>query len=74
MFVIQISSVSTKGFEISNIEKKVQKLERENRKLEVHIAEYRSMKSIQTRLDGMDMVVADNIHYFTPMDNAVARR
>lgn len=74
LFVVQISSVSTKGFEISDLEKSVQELERDNQKLEVQISEYRSMQSIQARLQDMDMIASADIEYIMPVGTAVARR
>jgi hypothetical protein len=74
LFVAKVSSVSTKGFEISDLEKSVQELERENQKLNVKIAEHRSMESIQTRLGDMNMVAASNIEYVNLVGNAVAKR
>ena len=74
LFVVKVSSVSTKGFEISDLEKSVQELERDNQKLNVKIAEHRSMSSIQERLLNMNMVVASDVDYVTPIGNAVVKR
>ncbi len=72
MYVWQTNTVSTKGYLISDLEKNIQELEYETRKLEVDIAKHTSMKSIQERLSGIDLVVASNVGYVEIMDNVVA--
>ncbi|MBU0597004.1 hypothetical protein KJ641_02540 [Patescibacteria group bacterium] len=74
LYIIQMSSVSTKGFTISELQQDIQSLENETRALSVQIAEHRSMASIQDRLSGMNLVAAGNIEYVTPVGTEVARR
>lgn len=74
LYVINLSTMSTKGYDITDLQKKIISLERENQKLEIKIAKNSSMRSIQEKLDNMDMVVAENIEYATIMGTVVARR
>ena len=74
LYIIQMSSVSTKGFAISDLQGQVQTLKNETRSLEVQISQYRSMVSIQERLQGMDLVSAGQLEYVTPVGTVVARR
>ncbi len=74
LFLAKISSVSTKGFEISDLEEKKIALEQDTRQLEVEIAKYRSMDSIQSRLAQIGMVEAENMHFILPAGTEVARR
>ena len=74
LYIVQTSSLSTKGFEISDLQRTIQTLEHETRALDVEIAEHRSMRSIQDRLSGMEMVHAGNVEYVSPVGSAVARR
>jgi hypothetical protein len=74
LYVANISSMSTKGYDITDLKKQITGLERDNQKLEFHIATYRSMQSIQDRLSGTDLVAADNIEYMTIAGHAMARR
>jgi cell division protein FtsL len=74
LYVVCTSSISTKGYDITDMEKQITNLKRENQKLEFKIAQHRSMQSIQERLEGMDLVSADNIQYKTIIDTTVARR
>lgn len=74
LYLMQTSTVSTKGFALQDLEKQVAKLEQENRKIEVSIAEFSSMKSIQERLDGLDLVPVEEIAYANDNGTTVARR
>jgi len=74
MYIIQMSSVSTKGYVISDLERKEKKLEQDVRALQVQIAQNGSMESIQKRLTGMNMVAVSEIEYISSVGTAVARR
>lgn len=74
LYIVQMSSVSTKGFVISDLQKEVQLLEQETQQLNVKIAQYRSMNSIQERLKDMNLVSVNTVEYVTPVGTAVARR
>jgi len=74
LYVVQTSTVSTKGFVISDLQSELQTLEHETRALDVEIAKNRSMVSIQERLQGMDLVDARTVEYVTPVGTVVARR
>lgn len=74
LYVLQTSSISAKGFAMSDLEQQIQVLENENQKLGFEIANYRSMKSIEKRLQNMNLVVVDNIQYATLIGNSVAMR
>lgn len=74
LYIMQTSSVSTKGFEMSDLQKQITSLEHETRALDVEIASHRSMTSIQQRLTEMELVHAGTVDYRTPVGSAVARR
>lgn len=74
MYVWQTNTVSTKGYMISDLERQIQDLEHETRRLEVDIAKHTSMRSIQERLSEVDLVVASEIEYVSVIGNAVAKR
>ena len=74
LYVMQTSSLSTKGYEISDLEQQIEVLEQDNQKLEFQIATHRSMDSIQTRLASMNLVSSDNVEYVTLLGTAVALR
>ncbi len=74
LYVMQTSSVSTKGYDINELQRQITKLEQDNQRLEFEIATNRSMQSIQQRLSGMDLVAVDTMEYGTLVGTAVARR
>lgn len=74
LYLLRTSAVATNGYEINNLEKQVNALQEDNQKLELEIADNRSMKSIQERLNGMGLVVTDSMEYVTLISTAVARR
>jgi cell division protein FtsL len=74
LYIVQTSSISTKGYAISDLQKQVKILEQDNRALQVKVAENRSMNSIQSRLKGMNLVSALDVEYMMPTGNTVARR
>ncbi len=73
-YVMKISSLSTSGYEIANLEKKVAVLSNESVKLSAEVASYQSIASIQKRLQGVAMVPVKNINYIKVGATAVAER
>ena len=73
-YIWQTNAVSTKGYEISELEEQIQDLKQESRELEVHIAEYTSMQAIERRLEGKDLVPAGQIVYLVQSKMSVAQR
>lgn len=73
-YFFQISSLTTGGYEIAQLEQKTATLNEENEKLRAEIASYQSMNSIQKRLETLGMVKATNIKYVNITENSVAKR
>lgn len=74
LYIIETNAVSTKGFAISDLERKIETLEQEQQRLNVEIAKSRSMKSVEERLQKMNMVAAADVQYVSVVGTAVARR
>ncbi len=74
LYVLQVNSISVKGYEISDLQKKIALLEQDRERLDVEIAQYRSMGSIHERVKSLDMVAVGNVTYITPVGTAVALR
>ena len=72
--VIQTTTVSTKGYEISQLQQHITTLEQDTERLEYTIAKHRSMQSIQERLGGLGLVQVDNPQYVALTSQAVAQR
>ena len=73
LYLLQTNAVSSKGFEMSELEKQINELERETQKLDVEISRHRSIQSIEERLQNLEMVAADNVEYAIPVGTALAR-
>lgn len=73
-YVWQTNTVSTKGYLISDLEKQITQLENETRSLDVQIAEYKSMQSLQERLSDTELVAVTDVDYLTLVGTTVAKR
>lgn len=73
-YVLQISHLTTSGYEIAVLEKKVSALNDDAEKLNAEVASYQSIASIQKRLQGAAMVPVKNISYIKASAMTVAER
>jgi hypothetical protein len=55
-YVGHMSSASTKGYTLSKLQIEIKELEHKNQRLSYEISQYRSMVSIEERLDTMDFI------------------
>ena len=69
----QISSLTTGGYKIKDLEKQKVTISDENERLKAEIASYQSMNSVKKRLESMGMVKAENIKYIKVGDGPVAK-
>lgn len=74
LYVIEITNVSAKGYEISDLEKRITELANENRQLGVDIARFQSMRSIQERLPETGLVAAGRVQYASAGRAVVVKR
>lgn len=72
--VVQVSAVSTKGYDISDYKRDIRQLEQENEKLDVSIARYRSMQSIQERMQALELEDVGTPQFVQVNDSSVAIR
>lgn len=74
LYIVQITSVSTKGYEMSDTQKKIHELKKETKELEVQIAKHQSLQNIHERLKETNMVVATDVQYISLSDAVVVKR
>lgn len=74
LYLYQINKISTKGFEISKLEKDVATLEYENKSIQVEIANYSSIENLKERLKDKKMLAVNEIKYISVIDNNIAQR
>jgi cell division protein FtsL len=75
IYLIEMNSISTSGYQISKLKNKINKLETKNRQLRVKIAQKKSLQSITKRVKKYDFIQADKIAYIETKDNkAIAKK
>ena len=74
MYVWQTNTVSTKGYQVTDLETKINELENETRQLEVDIAKHKSMQSLQERMAQTNLVAVTDVDYITMVGATVAKR
>jgi cell division protein FtsL len=72
LFLAQIFQSSTKGYEITDLERKVSELKEQNKALEIKAAELRSFENIKSEAEKLNMVRADKIVYVKQSGRSVA--
>ncbi len=70
-YLFQINSLSTKGYEIRQLEVKLKQLEAENKNLEIQTSSLQSINRIQQESQKLNFVPATNITYIKDADLAI---
>ncbi|GEM_PF-2241543 len=63
VYLVQVNSYSTKGFEIKSLEKKISQLKEEQKQLQIQSAELQSFQRIQGDAAVVNMVPVSTISY-----------
>jgi cell division protein FtsL len=63
LYLFQINSLGTRGYEIRQMEQKVKVLQAENKQLEVQRSSLSSITKIQQEAESLKMVPATNVKY-----------
>jgi len=74
MYLVQVNRATTKGYQIRDLEKRIQTIEDNNQKTQLEIAEMQSLDSIEKRIEKLGMVQVDRIEYVKVPGTAVAVR
>jgi hypothetical protein len=72
MYITKTTDMATRGYMISDLENTVLTLKHDTKRMDVDIAYYKSMKSIQERLSKINLVSSSDITYLTSIRSAVA--
>ena len=73
-YVLVKNDMSVKGFVINELEREIGSLEDKKVELELKITELESFININSRVDSLKMVKAENILYLNPSSDYVARK
>lgn len=71
-YILQMTSVSTKGYEIESYEKKLEDLKRENQKLQIELADLNSIYNIEETSSKLSKVSPKDINYIISSTGVVA--
>lgn len=71
-FLAQVFQSSTKGYEITDLEKRIKELKEENKSLEIRAAELKSFDNIKNEAEKLNMVQASKIVYIRQSGSSVA--
>jgi len=73
VYLYQVNDLATKGYEIKEIENKIQTLEKESKKMKIKEVELRSMYNIEKSTQELNLINPENITYIE-MDSSVAMK
>lgn len=72
-YLYQVNDLATKGYEIRDIENRIQNLDKENKKMQIKEVELRSMYNIEKSSQELNLVNPANITYLE-MESSVAMK
>ncbi len=72
--VIKMSQISTKGYEMSKLQKQIALLEEEKQRIDIDIASMSSMEYIQGKVSQMAFVPIEKPSYIKVQSSLVAKR
>jgi len=62
-YLYQVNDIATKGYEIRELEDKIQELNKESKKMEIHEVELRSMYNIEKASQDLNLVDSGDVTY-----------
>lgn len=62
-YLYQVNDLATKGFEVRDLEKRIQSLEKEEKQMQIREVELRSMYNIEKSTEDLNLVNPSNITY-----------
>ena len=73
-YLVTMVSISTRGYKMRDLERRIEELKRENKKLNLKVAEMQSPARIEKWVKTSGMVAATNVHYISATTSVVATR
>jgi len=73
IYIFEITTISTKGFKITELEKNIKVLEDENKKLTLELANQRKMSKFEEYGKGKNMVKIETVKYITLTSNVAMK-
>ena len=63
LYILQVNTIATKGYEIRGLKKKIGKLGDQNKVLQVGISNLKSVNALQSKTESFNMIEAEKIEY-----------
>lgn len=73
LYIMQVNKLATMGYEIKLRESRIEDLEKKNEMLKIRAAELKSMKSLETEKERMQMRKPDEISYIEVDEQMAAK-
>ena len=73
-YIMKTASTASTGYQINELEKDVSTLREDIKKIEVDIAEYSSLASVQNRLKNMNMINVNTLSFHDDSNGIVAKK
>lgn len=74
VYLVEINYITTRGFHLKEIEKKINDVKEENEKLSLQVIQIKSMANLSEKIAELDMVPAEKIIYYNSAGQAVAKK
>ncbi|HLD28314.1 MAG TPA: hypothetical protein VJB67_01745 [Patescibacteria group bacterium] len=73
-YLMQTNFVATKGYQIKDLEQRVEELKNNSDQLNLQYIELQSMASITKNVKNMDLIATNDVEIITPLGSAMALR
>ncbi|MDD5109902.1 MAG: hypothetical protein PHI63_01645 [Patescibacteria group bacterium] len=73
-YLAQANTIAAKGFEMEQLRQKINQLRTENRDLENQALQLQSLQHLSKKIDGLNLVPAENISYVSGQAGALSLR
>jgi cell division protein FtsB len=74
IYLAQINSLSTKGFEMRELQKQITMLQAENEKLELQMLDMQALSSLVERARSLQLVASSDVRYISGANTALAKK
>ncbi|OGE91026.1 MAG: hypothetical protein A3J05_03725 [Candidatus Doudnabacteria bacterium RIFCSPLOWO2_02_FULL_48_13] len=64
-YLIQVNSISTKGYEIKQLEQKLVEVREQNERLELEARSLKAIETIQAQAQALNLVPSQGVNYFS---------
>lgn len=73
LYLVQVNSLSTKGYTIKELEKKISETQKEQEVLQMRIVEAQSLGQLQQKIDTLGLIKSERVDYIKPAQIVAVR-